>query len=103
MATRLYVGGLSFSTDEDEVRQLFSQIGEVLSCRLVRDRDSNKSRGFAFIEMASEAEAQQAISRFNGSQLGDRSLTVNEAREKREPGGGGGGGGGRSGFGGRRY
>jgi len=99
MATRLYVGGLSLSTDEDEVRELFSQIGEVLSCRLVRDRDSDKSRGFAFIEMASEAEAQRAISQFNGYQLSGRTLTVNEAREKRETGGRGG----RGGFGGKRY
>jgi cold-inducible RNA-binding protein len=87
MAVRLYIGGLSPSTDEDEVRELFSQIGEVLSCRLVRDRDSNRSRGFAFIEMASESEAQRAISQFNGYQLGGQTLTVNVAREKRESGG----------------
>lgn len=87
--TRLYVGGLSFNTTEDELRQLFSQIGELRSCRLVRDRDSKQSRGFAFIEMASEAEAQQAISRFNGYQLDGRPLTVSEAREKGEDHGGG--------------
>ncbi|MCI0662108.1 MAG: RNA-binding protein [Acidobacteria bacterium] len=99
MAFRLYVGGLSLSTEEDEVRELFSQIGDVASCRLVRDRDSNKSRGFAFLEMASEADAQRAISQFNGYQLSGQTLTVNVAREKRETDG-------RSGRGssdGRRY
>jgi cold-inducible RNA-binding protein len=98
MTTRLYVGGLSFSTDEDEVRQLFSQIGEVQSCRLVLNRDSKQSRGFAFVEMASAAEAQQAISRFDGYQLDGRSLAVSEAKEKREPGGSVG----RGSFGGKR-
>jgi RNA recognition motif-containing protein len=97
MATRLYVGGLSFSTSEDEIMGLFSQVGEVKSCRLVRDRDSNQSRGFAFVEMASEAEARQAISRFDGYQLDGRKLAVNEARERGERGGG------RGGFGGKRY
>ena len=99
MAVRLYVGGLPLNTGEDEVRQLFSQIGEVLSCRLVRDRESNKSRGFAFVEMASEAEAQQAISRFNGYPFDGQSLTVNEARAKRDDNSGGG----RSGSGRKRY
>jgi RNA recognition motif-containing protein len=104
MATKLYVGGLSFHTDEDELRELFGQVGEVVSCNLIRDRDSGQSRGFAFVEMASEAEAQQAISRFNGYDMDGRSLTVNEARERRERGGGGRGGfGGRGGGGGRRY
>jgi cold-inducible RNA-binding protein len=87
--SRLYVGGLSFNTTEDEVRQLFSQIGELRSCRLVRDRDSKQTRGFAFVEMASEADAQQAISRFNGYQLDGRTLTVSEARGKGEDHGGG--------------
>ncbi|HKX30541.1 MAG TPA: RNA-binding protein [Blastocatellia bacterium] len=80
MTTRLYVGGLSLSTNEDEVRQLFSQIGEVQSCRVVLDRDSKQSRGFAFVEMASESEARQAIVRFDGYQLDGRSLAVSEAR-----------------------
>ncbi len=88
MATKLYVGGLSFSADEEELKGLFSQVGEVVSCNLIRDRDSGQSRGFAFVEMGSEAEAREAISRFNGYDLGGRSLTVNEAREKREHGGG---------------
>lgn len=97
MATKLYVGGLSFSVDEEELKGLFSQVGEVVSCNLIRDRDSGQSRGFAFVEMGSDAEAREAISRFNGYDLGGRSLTVNEAREKRERGGGsfGGGRGGR--------
>lgn len=105
MASRLYVGGLSFNTTEEEVSELFSRVGQVLSCRLVRDRDSNQSRGFAFVEMASETEAQQAISQFDGYKMEGRSLTVNEARERRERTGGSGGGG-RGGFGGgsgRRY
>ena len=84
MTTRLYVGSLSPNTDEDQVRQLFSQIGEVRSCRLVLDRDSRQSRGFAFVEMASESEAQQAIARFDGYQLNGRSLAVSEARVNRE-------------------
>jgi len=100
MATKLYVGGLSFSTDEEQLKELFNQVGEVVSCNLIRDRDTNQSRGFAFVEMASEAEARQAISQFNGYDLDGRSLTVNEAREKSDRGGGRGGfGGGR----GRRY
>ncbi len=93
MATKLYVGGLSFSADEEELKGLFSQVGEVVSCNLIRDRDSGQSRGFAFVEMGSDAEAREAISRFNGYDWGGRSLTVNEAREKRERGGGGFGGG----------
>jgi RNA recognition motif-containing protein len=99
MSTRLYVGGLSFTTNEDEVRELFSQVGEVTSCRLVRDRDSNQSRGFAFVEMSSDDEARQAISRFDGYQLEGRRLTVNEARERGERGGSGG----RGGSGSKRY
>jgi len=100
MATKLYVGGLSFSTEEEQLKKLFGQVGEVVSCNLIRDRDTNQSRGFAFVEMASEAEASQAISQFNGYDLDGRSLTVNEAREKSERGGGRGSfGGGR----GRRY
>jgi len=99
MATKLYVGGLSFSADEERLKELFSQAGEVVSCNLIRDRDTSQSRGFAFVEMASDAEASQAISQFNGYELDGRTLTVSEAREKRERGGGGGG---RSGFGGGR-
>ncbi|HKX30275.1 MAG TPA: RNA-binding protein [Blastocatellia bacterium] len=84
MTIRLYVGGLLPNTDEDEVRRLFSQIGEVQSCRLVWDRESKRSRGFAFVEMASESAAQQAILLLNGYQLDGQSLVVSEAREKRE-------------------
>ncbi len=86
MSNRLYVGGLPTNADEDELKQLFIQAGEVISCRVVRDRDSSQSRGFAFIEMGSEAEAQQAISRFNGFKLDGHSLSVSEARDRRDRG-----------------
>jgi RNA recognition motif-containing protein len=104
MSAKLYVGGLSSNTSEAELNALFSQAGEVLSCNLIKDRETNQSRGFAFVEMASDAAAQQAISQFNGYELGGRNLNVNEAREKTPRSGGGGRGdfGGRSGgFGGR--
>ena len=84
MAARLYVGGLSFGTAEDEIRNLFSQVGEVTSCNLIRDRSTGQSRGFAFVEMSSDADAGKAMAQFNGYELGGRNLTVNEAREKRE-------------------
>jgi len=104
MSAKLYVGGLSSNTGEDQLNALFSQAGEVLSCNLIRDRDTNQSRGFAFVEMASAAAAQQAITQFNGYQLDGRNLNVNEAREKSPRSGGGGGrSGGGGGFGGRRY
>src|SRR5215813_6993431 len=103
MATKLYVGGLSFGADEEQLKELFSQAGEVVSCNVIRDRATNQSRGFAFIEMASDAEASQAISQFNGYELEGRSLIVNEAREKRERGGGRGDRGGFGGGRGRRY
>jgi RNA recognition motif-containing protein len=104
---KLYVGNLSFSTTEDDLQQLFSQVGSVQSASMVTDRDTGRSRGFAFVEMSSKSEGEAAIAKFNGSDLDGRSLTVNEAkpRENRAGGfgGGRGGGGGRSGgFGGGR-
>jgi RNA recognition motif-containing protein len=102
---KLFVGGLSYSTDVEELRELFAQAGEVLSVNIVRDKFSNQSRGFEFVEMATEEQAAEAIKRFNGTQLGGRSLVVNESRpqEKKSFGGNrGGGGGDRGGYRGQR-
>jgi RNA recognition motif-containing protein len=99
MGTRIYVGNLPFSTTEDQIRQLFSADGRnVTEVHVVMDRETGRPRGFAFVEMASDQDAQSAIEALNGSSLGGRQLTVNEARER--TGGGGGGGGGRGGGGG---
>ncbi len=94
--TNIYVGNLSFSTTEDELRELFSQYGKVASVSVVKDRETGKPRGFAFVEMSDGKEAADAIRELNLKELGGRSLTVNEARPKTDrPRGGGGGGGGR--------
>jgi RNA recognition motif-containing protein len=107
MGSRLYVGNLSFHTTQDALQQHFAQAGTVASVDLVMDRMTGRSRGFAFVEMGSDAEAQKAIELFNGKDVDGRALTVNEARprEERPSGGGGGGGGQRRDFrgGGRRY
>jgi RNA recognition motif-containing protein len=110
MESKLYVGNLSYSTTEDDLRQLFSQAGNVKSVSVIKDRDTGRSKGFAFVEMGSDEDAQKAISQFNGQNFQDRSLKVNVARprEDRPRGGGGGGfggprgGGGGGGFGGPR-
>jgi RNA recognition motif-containing protein len=105
---RLYVGNLDFSTTEDEIRGAFEVHGEVTSVHLVTDRDTGRSRGFAFVEMADASQAEQAIGALNGTNLGGRDLVVNEARPRPERGGfgrsegGGGGRGGRGGGGGGR-
>ena len=97
----IYVGNLSFQTDEDTLRQAFAAFGQVDNVNIVRDRDSGQPRGFAFVEMANDSEAETAMQQLNGSNLDGRNLTVNEARPKTDRGGfGGGGGGGRGGFGG---
>jgi RNA recognition motif-containing protein len=96
---KLYVGNLSFSTSEAELRQLFEAHGQVTSASLVMDRETGRPRGFGFVEFANDEEARAAIEAVNGKNIGGRNLTVNEARP-REAGGGGGGGGGRGGFGG---
>ena len=95
--TNIYVGNLSFSTTEDELREVFSQYGKVASVSVVTDRETGKPRGFAFVEMADGKEAADAIRELNLKEIGGRSITVNEARPKtdRPRGGGGGGGGGR--------
>src|SRR6266513_2580967 len=106
MGTKLYVGNLSFNTTENELQELFSQGGTVQEVTLMQDKFTGKSRGFAFVTMGSDEDAQNAISKFNGQTVDGRALTVNEARprEPRPPGGGGGRGygGGGGGYGGRR-
>jgi RNA recognition motif-containing protein len=104
MGTKLYVGNLSFNTTENELQELFSQAGAVQEVTLMQDKFTGKSRGFAFVTMGSEQDAQNAIAKINGQTIEGRTLTVNEARprEARPPGGGGGGGGGR-GYGGGGY
>lgn len=97
MAKKLYVGNLSYEVTEDELSQLFSQCGQVSGARIVKDRDTGRSKGFGFVEMPNDDEADQAISRMKGHDLKGRPIMVDEAREKT---GGGGGGGGRGGFGG---
>ncbi len=100
MGTRLFVGNLSFNSTEGDILDLFKQAGNVTKCDLVVDKFTNKSRGFAFVEMGSQEEANKAIEMFNGKELGGRALTVNEARPREDRPRGDFGGGGRGGFGG---
>ena len=110
MSTKLYVGNLAFNTTSQELQTLFAQAGTVESASVVEDRDTGRSRGFAFIEMSTPEEATAAIEQFNGKEVGGRALKVNEAKPRESRGGGGGrgfggnrgGGGGRGGFGGNR-
>ena len=103
MPVKLYVGNLPYSTSEDDLRELFAQAGNVVSVVVIRDRDSGRSKGFGFVEMESDAEAQNAISKFNSYKMSDRALTVNPARPREERSGGGGYGGSRgSGYSDRR-
>jgi RNA recognition motif-containing protein len=97
---KLYVGNLSFQTSSEDLRQLFAQAGTVESATVVEDRDTGRSRGFGFVEMASKEDGEKAIEQFNGTDLNGRNLTVNEARP-REDRGNRGGGGGRGGYGNR--
>jgi RNA recognition motif-containing protein len=101
MGRRLYVGNLPYSSSEDQLTELFSRAGKVDSVRVMRDMATGRARGFAFVEMGTDEEAQRAISELHDYQLEGRALVVNEARPKPEGGfGGGGGGRGRGGFGG---
>jgi len=101
MATKLYVGNLSYQMTDQELNDLFAEAGNVSSAQVVTDRYTGQSRGFGFVEMASEDEAQQAIAAINGRNVGNRALVVNESRPREGGGGGGGrGGGGYSGGGG---
>ena len=89
----IFVGNLDFNTGEDELRQLFEQYGQVDRVAIMTDRDTGRSRGFGFVEMANAEDGEKAIAALNGSQVGGRTLNVNEARPKTDRGGGGGGGG----------
>ncbi len=89
MESKLYVGNLSYSTTEDDLRTLFSQAGTVSSAALIKDRDSGQSKGFAFVEMSTQVEAEKAISMFNGYQMGEREIRVSVARPREEHGRGG--------------
>ena len=101
MGNKLYVGNLAYSVRDDDLQQAFAQFGTVSSAKVMMDRDTGRSKGFGFVEMGSDAEAQSAINGMNGQALDGRALVVNEARPREErPGGFGGGGGGRSGGGG---
>ena len=104
MGKRIYCGNLSFRATEDDVRELFSQYGEVTDVHLVIDRETGRSRGFAFVEMATDQQAAAAVQALDGYRHQERNLKVNEAqpREARGGGGGGGYGGGRGGGGGSR-
>jgi RNA recognition motif-containing protein len=100
MGNRLYVGNLPFQTTENDLEDVFKQAGTVASVDLMQDRQTGKSRGFAFVQMGSDAEAAKAIEILHGKDFGGRAMTVNEARPREERGGGGGGGGWRGGGGG---
>ena len=109
MSKRLYVGNLSYNTTDNTLRTLFGEYGEVVSVNVIKDRDSGRSKGFGFVEMATEEAAQAAISALNGKSVDSRPISVAEARPQADRGGGGGGGGGRRydddrrGGGGRRW
>src|SRR5207244_2128669 len=106
MGKKLYVGNLSYQVDSSELEQLFGQHGQVISAQIINDRDTGRSKGFGFVEMANDDEAEAAIAALNGQEHGGRPLTVNEARPREERAGGGGrggyggggGGGGRGGY-----
>jgi RNA recognition motif-containing protein len=115
MGKKLYVGNMSYSTTDDSLREQFEQVGTVESAKVIIDRETNRSKGFGFVEMATDEEAEAAIEKFDGVTIDGRALKVSEAKpmEPRSGGGGGrggggrggagGGGGGRSGGGGSRY
>ena len=100
MGKKLYVGNISFSSDEESLREIFAEAGNVESVNIIRDRDSGRSKGFGFVEMTTDDEAQKAIEILNGREVAGRALTVSEARPQAPRTGGGGGGGGYGGGGG---
>ena len=100
-SNKLYVGGLPYSVTDDKLQEIFAPHGTVESARVITDRMTGRSRGFGFVEMSSQSEAEEAIQKMNGTDLEGRSLTVNEAKPQQERSGGGGRGGGGGGGGGR--
>ena len=101
MGNKLYVGNLAYAVRDDDLQQAFAQFGTVTSAKVMMDRETGRSKGFGFVEMGSDAEAQSAINGMNGQPLSGRALVVNEARPREDrPGGGGGGGGFRGSYGG---
>ncbi len=105
MATKLYVGNIPFTTTESELREMFQKHGALESVNVITDRETGRSRGFAFVEFAEESSAQAAQEALDGTEMAGRSLRVNEAHDRGRggPRGGGGGGGGRGGYGRDRY
>lgn len=97
---KLYVGNLSFNTTNQDLNELFASVGTVESSNIIEDRETGRSRGFAFVEMSSQAEGEAAIAQLNGKEVDGRELKVNEAKPQGDRGGRGGGGGGRGGYGG---
>jgi cold-inducible RNA-binding protein len=102
MGKKLYVGNLAYSVTDGTLEQMFAAHGSVQSAQVIMDRDTGRSKGFGFVEMSSDHEAQEAINALNGHQVDGRSLTVNEAKPREDRGGGGRSGGGRGGYGGGR-
>ncbi|MCZ6655549.1 MAG: RNA-binding protein [Planctomycetota bacterium] len=100
MGKKLYVGNLSYDVSSSDLEQMFSAHGTIESAQVIEDRSTGRSKGFGFVEMSSDSEAQAAIDALNGQDHGGRALTVNEARPREPRSGGGGGGGGRGGYGG---
>src|SRR6516225_11810692 len=100
MGRRLYIGNLSYNTTEMSLRDIFGQVETVADAKVVMDRETGRPRGFAFVEMSTDQEAQEAIAQLNGRELDGRTINVNEAQERGAGGGRGGGGGGRGGGGG---
>ena len=103
MGNKLYVGNLAYSVRDDDLQQRFAEFGTVTSAKVMMDRDTGRSKGFAFVEMKTDQEAQAATAALNGKELHGRALTVNEAKPREDRGGGGGGRGGHGGGGGRGY
>jgi len=101
MSTKLYVGNISFNTTNQDLNDMFGEVGTVESANVVEDRETGRSRGFGFVEMASKADAENAIAQLNGKEVDGRDLKVNEAKPREDRGGGGGGRGGYGGGGGR--
>ena len=103
MAAKLYVGNLTYGVTNTDLENMFTPFGAVQSAQVIMDRDTGRSKGFGFVEMSNNSEAQAAIAALNGKEVEGRKLTVNEARPKEDRGGGGGRSGGGGGGGGRRY